>query len=276
MSSTVPVSVIKSKRGFSAINLNELWHYRELLFFLTLRDVKVRYKQTVLGAAWAIIQPVLTMVVFSVFFGRLAKIPSEGVPYPIFSYSALLPWTLFSQGLSQSANSLVGNANLLTKVYFPRIIIPVSSVLSPLVDFAIAFLVLVGLMIYYKVYPTITVLWLPVLLLYTVATTLGISLWFSALNVQYRDIRYAVPFLVQLWLFVTPVIYPINILNKTWRVILGLNPITGVIEGFRWALLGTARAEGIVFWLSTAMAFVIFATGALYFSRMERTFADVV
>lgn len=271
-----PTVVIRPSRGWIPLRLHELWQYRELLYFLTWRDIKVRYKQTVLGAAWAIIQPFFTMIVFSLFFGRLAQIPSEGVPYPIFSYTALLPWTFFSQGLSQSANSLVGNANLLTKVYFPRLVIPLSAVLSPLVDFLIAFTVLVGMMFYYGVYPTGAVVWLPAFLLLAFITALGVGLWLSALNVQYRDVRYTIPFLTQLWLFATPVIYPSGLLPGTWRILLGLNPMTGVVEGFRWVLLGTGSAPGGMIWASVAMAVVLLVTGAFYFRHMEKTFADVI
>jgi lipopolysaccharide transport system permease protein len=258
------------------LGLREFLEYRELLFFLIWRDIKVRYKQTVLGAAWAIIQPFMTMVVFSLFFGRLAGIPSEGVPYPIFSYAALVPWTFFANGLSQSANSLVGSANLLTKVYFPRLTIPIASVLSGAVDFVLAFLVLLGMMLFYRVTPTWNILWLPLFLLLALVTALGVGLWLSALNVEYRDVRYVVPFLVQFWLFATPIAYPSSLLSEPWRTIYALNPMVGVVEGFRWALLGTETAPGPMILISALAAIVILLGGVVYFRRMEDTFADVV
>jgi lipopolysaccharide transport system permease protein len=259
-----------------SLNLSELWEYRELFLFLTWREVSVRYKQTVLGVAWAIIQPVMSMVVFTVFFGGLAKMPSDGVPYPIFTFAALVPWMLFSNGLTQSANSLVGNANLIRKVYFPRLVAPVATVLSGLVDFILAFIVLLGMMVYYGLFPTINIAWLPVLVLLALITSLGIGLWFSALNVEYRDVRHAVPFLTQLWLFATPIAYPSSLLLEPWRTLYGINPMVGVVEGFRWALLGTDTAGGPMIAVSTVIAVVIFVGGAFYFRRMEKTFADVV
>ena len=275
-SSIISTIIIKPLHGLEYLKFGNLWHYRELLYFLVWRDLKVRYKQTLIGAAWAIVQPFVTMIVFSIFFGRIAKIPSEGIPYPIFSYAALLPWTLFSQGTIQASNSLVSSASLITKVYFPRLVIPISAVLSPLLDFAIAFVVLIGMMIYYGVYPTVMVFWFPVFLLLTLVTTFGISIWFSALNVKYRDVRYAIPFLVQIWLFATPVIYPSTILQGKWRVFLGLNPMTAVIEGFRWSLLGVGKIGGRMIWASIAVAVVLFFTGIFYFQKTERSFADVV
>jgi len=272
----LPRVIIKPSRGWLTLRLNDLWQYRELLYFLTWRDIKVRYKQTVLGAAWAIIQPFFTMVVFTLFFGKLAKIPSEGVPYPIFSYAGLLPWTFFSQAMNQSSDSLVGNANLITKVYFPRLVIPLSSAVTPLVDFCIAFIVLIGMMFYYQIFPTSTLIWLPVFLLLAFATSLGVGLWLSALNVQYRDVRYTIPFLTQLWLFATPVIYPSGAVHGPWRIILGLNPMTGVVEGFRWALLGIGAAPGAMIFTSMGIALLLVLTGLIYFSRMEKTFADIV
>jgi lipopolysaccharide transport system permease protein len=268
--------VIKPSRGWLTLRLNDLWQYRELLYFLTWRDIKVRYKQTVLGAAWAIIQPFFTMVVFTLFFGRLAKIPSEGVPYPIFSYAGLLPWTFFAQAMNQSADSLVGNANLITKVYFPRLVIPLSATLAPLVDFCIAFVVLIGMMFFYQIFPTGTLVWLPAFLLLAFATSLGVGLWLSALNVQYRDVRYTIPFLTQLWLFATPVIYPSSAVHSPWRIVLGLNPMTGVVEGFRWALLGIGEAPGAMIFSSMGVALLLVFTGLIYFKRMEKTFADIV
>jgi lipopolysaccharide transport system permease protein len=259
-----------------SLKLDELWEYRELLYFLVWRDVKVRYKQTVLGAAWAILQPLLTMVVFSLFFGKLGRIPSDGLPYPIFSFAALVPWTFFASGLGQGANSLVGSQNLIKKVYFPRLVIPISSVLAGVVDFAIAFLVLLAMMLAYGIVPTAAALWLPLLLLLALVTALGVSLWLSALNVQFRDIRYTVPFLTQLWLFATPIAYPSSLLPEPWRTVYALNPMVGVVEGFRWALLGTDTAPGPMVLASSLAALALLASGAYYFRRMEKSFADVV
>ncbi len=272
----LPVFIIRPSSKWISLRLHDLWQYRELVYFLTWRDIKVRYKQTVIGAAWAVIQPFFTMVVFTLFFGKLAKIPSEGLPYPIFSYAGLLPWTFFAQALNQSANSLVGSANLLTKVYFPRLVIPLSATLAPLVDFGIAFFVLVGMMIFYQIYPTTAVVWLPAFLLLAFASSLGVGLWLSAMNVQYRDVRYVIPFLVQLWLFATPVIYPSSLLHGHWRLILGLNPMTGVVEGFRWTLLGVGHGPGGMIWVSVGISALLLFTGLIYFNRMEKTFADVV
>lgn len=273
---STPTVVIEPTRGWVSLQLADLWRYRELLYFLVWRDVKVRYKQTILGAAWAIIQPFFTMVVFSVFFGKLAKMPSDGVPYPIFAYAALVPWTFFSSALTQSSNSLVGSANLITKVYFPRLVIPLASALSPLPDFAIAFVVLLGMMLYFGTVPTAAILFLPLLLLLAFITALGVGLWLSALNVQYRDVRYAVPFLTQFWLFATPVAYPSSLFQRHWQAVYALNPMVGVVEGFRWALLGTHTAPGLMLLVSSMAATVILITGAYYFRRMEKTFADVV
>jgi lipopolysaccharide transport system permease protein len=271
-----PVLRIAPSHGWVSLKLHELWEYRELLYFLTWRDVKVRYKQTALGAAWAIIQPFFTMVVFSLFFGRLAGIPSDGVPYPIFSFAALVPWTFFANGLNQSSNSLVGSADLIKKVYFPRLAVPIATVLSGVVDFALAFLVLLGMMLYYGVIPTVNVLWLPLFLLLALVTSLGVGLWLSALNVKYRDVRYTVPFLTQFWLFSTPIVYPSSLLSEPWRTLYGLNPMVGVVEGFRWALLGTDTAPGPIIAASSVAAITILVGGAFYFRRMEKTFADVV
>ena len=270
------VTIIKPSRGWTSLNLRELWEYRDLLFFLAWRDVSVRYKQTILGAAWAIIQPFFSMVVFSLFFGRLAKIPSDGLPYPVFSYAALLPWQYFSSAIISSSNSLVGSSNLLTKVYFPRLIVPLSSILPPIVDFGIAFLVLIGMMAYYGVGLTWNVFYLPLFLLLALATALGVGLWLSAMNVQYRDIRYAVPFLAQFWMFASPVTYPSSLVPESWRALYGLNPMAGVIEGFRWALLGTDTAPGPMTAVSVFIAFALLISGAYYFRRMEKSFADVV
>jgi len=277
-----PTVIIRPSTGWISLKLKELWDYRELVYFLVWRDVKVRYKQTVLGAAWAILQPLLAMVVFTVFFGKLASIGSDGLPYPIFSYAGLLPWTFFAQGLTQSSDSLVGSANLLKKVYFPRLVLPAASVLAGVVDFAIAFVVLLGMMVFYGVYPSLTVLFLPLLLLLAFTTALGVGMWLSALNVQYRDVRYVVPFFVQIWLFVTPVIYPASrVTSKLHELglpawIYGLNPMAGVVEGFRWAMLGTGTRPGPVILASSAISAFLLVSGAFYFRRMERSFADVV
>jgi len=272
----VPVTVIRPSRGWISLNLRDLWEYRELLYFLTWRDIKVRYKQTVLGAAWAIIQPFFTMVVFSLFFGRLAKMPSDDIPYPIFSYAALVPWTFFANGLSQSSTSLVASANLIKKVYFPRLVVPISAVVSGGVDFALAFAVLLGMMLFYGIVPTAAVVWLPLLLLLALVTSLGVGLWLTAMNVQFRDVRYAVPFLVQAWMFATPIAYPSSLLDEPWHTLYGINPMAGVVEGFRWALLGTKTAPGLIILVSALVAVGLLISGAFYFRRMEKTFADVV
>jgi lipopolysaccharide transport system permease protein len=266
---------IEPSHGWISLRLNELWEYRELVYFLTWRDVSVRYKQTALGISWAIIQPFFTMVVFSLFFGRLAQIPSDGIPYPIFSYAALVPWTFFANGLIQASNSLVGSANLIKKVYFPRLAIPIATVLSGVIDFLLAFAVLLAMMLFYGVVPTINVLWFPLLLLLALVTSLGTGLWLSALNVQYRDVRYTVPFLIQLWMFITPVAYPSSLIPEPWRALYGLNPMVGVVEGFRWALLGTTPAPSTILIASSLVAIAILVGGAFYFRRMEKTFADI-
>ena len=271
-----PVIRIEPSRGWISFRLNELWEYRELLYFLAWRDIKIRYKQTVLGAAWAIIQPFFTMVVFSVFFGRLAGIPSDGVPYPIFSFAALVPWTFFANSLNQSSNSLVSSANLIQKVYFPRLAVPIASVFSGMVDFVLAFIVLLGMMLYYGMLPTINVVWLPAFCLLAFVTSLGVGLWLSAMNVRFRDVRYTVPFLTQFWMFATPIAYPSSLLSEPWRTLYGLNPMVGVIEGFRWGLLGTNTAPGSVIFVSSFVAISILVGGAFYFRRVEKTFADIV
>lgn len=261
--------------GWPSLKLAELWTYRELLYFFTWRDIKVRYKQTSLGAVWAILQPFMTMVVFSLFFGKLAKIDSEGIPYPIFNYAALLPWQYFSQSLSASSNSLVASAHMITKVYFPRLVVPLSSVISGLVDFAIAFLVLLGMIAYYKVTPTLGVLLLPLFLLLAMITALGVGLWLSALNVRYRDIRYIVPFLLNFWMFATPVVYSSTLLPEPWRTLYGLNPMVGVVEGFRWALLGTKPPEAMI-GLSVLVSIILLISGIYYFKQKEKDFADLI
>jgi lipopolysaccharide transport system permease protein len=268
--------IILPTRGWVSLRLKEVWEYRELLYFLVWRDVKVRYKQTVLGAAWAIIQPLFMMIVFSIFFGRLAKIPSDGLPYPVFVYCGLLPWQLFSHALIESGNSLVANERLITKVYFPRLVIPLAPLLAGLVDFFVAFLVLLGMMAYYGIAPTLAVLTLPVFLLLALVTAWGMGLWLSALNVQYRDVRYTIPFLAQLWLFATPVAYPASLVPESWRAVVGLNPMAGVVEGFRWALLGTANPPGQLLLISAAVMMLTLIGGLFYFQRMEKAFADVV
>ncbi|HEV2146730.1 MAG TPA: ABC transporter permease [Longimicrobiaceae bacterium] len=270
------VTWIRASRGWAVPDLRELWRYRELLYFLVWRDVKVRYKQTALGATWAILQPFATMVVFSLFFGRLAKMPSDGVPYPVFAFAALVPWTFFAGGLSLSSTSLVGSQNLLKKVYFPRMAIPLAAVLSGLVDFALAFAVLLGMMLYFGMFPGVESLWIVPLLALALTTSLGVGLWLSALNVRYRDVAYVVPFLVQFWLFATPIAYPSSLLEEPWRTVYGINPMVGVVEGFRWALLGTDTAPGGAIVVSSLAALALLAGGALYFRRMERTFADLV
>lgn len=272
----LPVTIIQPAKGLIAVNFREFWEYRELLYFLIWRDVKVRYKQTALGAAWAILQPFMTMVVFTVFFGKLAKMPSDGIPYPIFAYCALLPWQLFAKALTDASNSLVANQRLITKVYFPRLVVPTSAVLSGLVDFAIAFMVLLGMMVYYGVFPDLRVLTLPLFLLMAIITALAVGLWLSALNVQYRDVRHTTPFLVQFWLFATPIAYPSSLVPEPWRVFLGLNPMAGVVEGFRWALLRKDVELGPMMLVSWVMVALLLITGLIYFRRMEKTFADVV
>jgi lipopolysaccharide transport system permease protein len=270
------VTYIRPSRGWTSLQLHELWEYRELVYFLIWRDIKVRYKQTALGAGWAIIQPVFTMLVFSLFFGRLAKMPSDGVPYHLFSMAGLVPWTFFANGLVQSSNSTVGSAQLIQKVYFPRLVIPVAAVLSGVVDFLLSFSVLIALILAAGVSITAGVLWLPLLLLLALATALGVGLWLAALNVLYRDVRYILPFVVQLWMFATPIAYPSSLLHEPWRTVYGLNPMVGVVEGFRWALLGTKTAPGPLLVVSAVASLAILIGGAYYFRRMERTFADVV
>jgi lipopolysaccharide transport system permease protein len=267
---------IKPSRGWVTLKLNELLEYRELLYFFTWRDIKVRYKQTVLGAAWAVMQPFFTMVVFSLFFGRLAKVPSDGIPYPIFSYAALVPWTFFANGLSQGSQALVGSANLIKKVYFPRLALPIAKVISGVIDFLLAFSVLLVMMFYYGIIPTVNVIWLPFFLLLALITALGVALWLSAMNVQFRDVRYITPFLTQFWLFSTPIAYPSSLLQEPWRTLYGVNPMAGVTEGFRWALLGTETAPGPIILVSSIVALTLLVSGAFYFRRMERIFADVV
>ena len=274
--SLVPEIVIEPSKGWVSLKLRELWQYRELLFFLIWRDVKVQYKQASLGVAWAILQPLLTMVIFSVIFGHLAKLPSEGIPYPVFSYVALLPWQLFSSTLTRSTSSLVGNANLLTKIYFPRLIIPFSATISGLVDFSVSFVVLLGLMAYYGIAPTFAILWLPLLVLFVLLTALSVGLWLSALNVQYRDVQHVIPFLIQAWMFASPIVYSAELIpGGLWRIAYGLNPLVGVIQSFRWILLGGKRPDELMV-MSVGIVALLLITGLFYFKRMEKTFADVV
>jgi lipopolysaccharide transport system permease protein len=258
------------------LELSELWEYRELLYFLVWRDIKVRYKQTALGAAWAVMQPLFMMLVFSLFFGRLAKVPSDGIPYPVFTFCALIPWQLFANALTESSNSLIGNQNLITKVYFARLVIPIAAVLSGLVDFLIAFGILIGMMLFYGIVPGAAILALPGFILLAVLTALAVGLWLSALNVQYRDVRYTMNFLVQFWLFATPVAYPSSIVPESWRALYGLNPMAGVVEGFRWALLGKSSPPSALLFVSTAVVVVLLVGGLYYFRRMEQEFADIV
>jgi len=271
-----PTIVIRPSHGWASLNLHDLWRYRELIGFLAWRDIQVRYKQTALGIAWAVIQPAFTMIIFSIFFGRLAGIPSDGLPYPIFAYCALLPWQLFSQAVTESSNSLVANQNLITKVYFPRLVIPLSTIATGMVDFVIAFGMLIGMMGYYRIVPSQAVLMLPVFVLLAVAAALAVGLWLSALNVQYRDVRYTIPFLTQVWLFATPIAYPSSLVPEEWRLLYGINPMVGIVEGFRWALLGVGKAPGALLFVSTAVTMLLLGSGLSYFRRMERTFADLV
>jgi lipopolysaccharide transport system permease protein len=271
------LTLIQPEKGWSALNLRDLWRYRELIYFMTWRDLKVRYKQTLLGASWAILRPFLTMIVFSIFFGNLAKVPSDGIPYPIFAYTALLPWELFASALSQASRSLVQNTNMVTKVYFPRMILPISSILAGVVDFLIAFIVLIGMMIYYKITPTVNVWTLPLFILLAMITALGVGFWLAALNVLYRDINYVTPFLTQFWMFITPIAYGSSLIPENWRFLYAINPLSGVVDGFRWALLGNQQsAPGPTLIISSLIAVVVLISGMFYFRRMERQFADRV
>ena len=270
------VLILKPTRGWGRLNLGEMWKYRELTYFLTWRDLKVRYKQTVLGASWAILQPFLSMIVFSVFFGGLLNVPSEGVPYPVFSYTALLPWGVFAKALNDAGRSLVTNRAMITKIYFPRMVIPLASVVSGLVDFAIAFVVMLGMMWYFNIPPTSNIWTLPFFLLLAMITALGVGLWLSALNVLYRDIGYIIPFLTQLWFYLTPIVYPASEVPGQWQTLYALNPMVGVVEGFRWALLGTDTSPGPMVAVSSIVALLMLISGMFYFRRMERNFADMV
>ena len=271
-----PVIYLKPSKGWLSINIKELWRYRELIFFLTWRDIKVRYKQAVLGIAWAILQPLLTTSIFTVIFGILLKTPSDDTPYPLFTLTALLPWQLFATALQRSSVSLVGNANLITKIYFPRLAIPLSSVMASLVDFSVSFVVLLGMMFYYRYWPGWNILWLPLIVLLALLTALSVGLWLSALNVQYRDIQHMVPFIVQVWMYASPIVYPIETIpTGIGRWLYGLNPMVGVIQGFRWALLGGSPPD-ITLLFSVGMVVILLISGLYYFRRMEKTFADIV
>jgi len=268
--------VLEPPLGWFSLRLADLWTYRELLYFLIWRDLKVRYKQTILGAGWAILQPVLSMIVFSIIYGKLGKLPSDGIPYPVFSFAALLPWQLFSRALGDASSSLITNQNMVTKISFPRLFLPSSSVLSGLVDFGISFLVLIGLMFFYHIQFSWHVLMLPVFIFMALLSVMAVGLWLSALNVQYRDIKYVTPFLIQIWLYATPIAYSSSLIPKAWKPLYGLNPMTGVVDGFRWALLGQAHQIDSTFYISMVIILVLFVSGLIYFQRMEQTFADLV
>jgi len=272
----LPTFSIDPPKSWASIGLRELWEYRELLYFLTWRDIKVRYKQTALGAAWAVMQPFFMMVVFSLFFGKLAGVPSDGIPYPVFAFCGLLPWQLFAHALTESSNSLVGNQNLITKVYFPRLVVPIAAVLGGVVDFAIAFVILLVMMLYFGIVPGWAIVTLPLFIVLAVTTALAVGLWLSALNVKYRDVRYTMNFLVQFWLFATPVAYPSSLIPEQWRWAYGLNPMAGVVEGFRWALLGKTDPPGALLAVSIAVVVLLLIGGLYYFRKMEQEFADVV
>ncbi len=272
-----PITVyIRPSRGLRALNLRDLWIYRELIYFLVWRDLKVRYKQTLLGASWAILQPLITMLVFDFIFGRIGKVPTEGLPYPLFSFAGLLPWGLFSTALNQGSRSLVSNQSMITKIYFPRLVLPLAAILAGLVDFALAFLILIGLMIYYGVTPAAAFWTLPFFVLLTLLTALGVALWLSALNVRYRDVNHALPFLTQLWLFLTPIAYSSSLISERWRLIYAFNPMAGVVNGFRWALFGVGEGPGIGLWIAVFVALGLLIGGLFYFRAMERTFADLI
>ena len=272
-----PTCVIRPQRGLvNSLDVAALWEYRELLYFQVWRDVKVRYKQTVIGAGWAILQPAMSVAIFTMVFGNLGKIPSDGMPYAVFVYTALLPWTYFSSALSRSGASLVGNANLITKVYFPRLLIPVASVIAPAVDFLFAFVVLLGLIAWFGIVPTWGVLALPLFLVLAMITALAIGLWLAPLNARYRDVGHTIPFLTQFWMFASPVVYPVSMIPEPWRLVYSLNPMVGVIEGFRWALLGKGNPDFAPILVSVAVVLVLLAGGLVFFKRMERTLADVI
>lgn len=276
--STLPDLVtIKPVKGWVPLNLKDLWHYHELIYFLTWRDLKVRYKQSVLGVLWAILKPFMNMVVFTIFFGELAKIPSDGIPYPIFSYTGLLPWGFFAAALEVSARSMLQSGSMVSKIYFPRIIVPLSSVFANLVDFFIAFVILIGMMIFYQITPTINVLWLPLFILLAMITAIGVGLWFSALLVMYRDVNYLLPFITEIWKFISPVVYSATLIPEKWQWLYSINPMAGVVSGFRWALLGKPETISFVsLAISAGISLVIFISGLYFFRRMERIFADMI
>jgi lipopolysaccharide transport system permease protein len=272
----LPTFVIQPPRGLGSLDVAALWEYRELLYFLVWRDVKVRYKQTFIGASWAIFQPAMTMAIFTVVFGNFAKIPSDGLPYAVFAYTALLPWTYFSTALSRSGTGLVSNANLITKVYFPRLIVPLASVIAPAVDFLFAFLLLLGLMAWFGIVPTWGIVVLPLFFLLAMITALAIGLWLAPLNARYRDVGHTIPFLTQFWMFASPVVYPVSLIPESWRLLYSLNPMVGVIEGFRWALLGKGDTDFSPMLVSVVVVLVLLVGGVIFFKRMERTLADVI
>jgi lipopolysaccharide transport system permease protein len=274
---TDEVTMIKPSRGWVALNLKDLWKYRELVYFLIWRDIKVRYKQAALGVAWAIIQPILTMVIFSVIFGKFGKLPTDNsIPYPLFTFAALLPWQLFANALQRSGTSLVGSAHLITKIYFPRLVIPISAVVGGIVDFGISFIILIVMMIYYKVYPTWNILWIIPFTILTLITALAVGLWLSAMNVRYRDVQQMIPFLIQAWMFASPVAYSAKMItDRSWQLIYGLNPLAGIIQGFRWSMLG-GTPPGELMWISATVMVILLISGLYYFRRMEKTFADTV
>jgi len=271
-----PVITIKPSAGWLGLNLSEVWSRRELLYFLTWREVKVRYKQTLLGAAWALLQPLFTMVIFSLFFGRLAKMPSDGIPYPVFAFTALVPWIFFSNGLTQSSNSLVNNSQLITKIYFPRLLVPTAAVLGGAIDFLLAFGLLLMMILWYGVGIHATIVWIPLFVLLAFISSLGAGLWLAALNVEYRDVRHTVPFLVQMWMFGTPIAYPSSLLHEPWHTLYALNPMVGVVEGFRWAILGSQTRPDNLLLVSSAIAIFTLVTGAYFFRRTEKRFADLI
>ena len=273
---TLRRSVISPSRGWLSLNLKEVWEYRELLGILAWRDITVRYKQSIVGIGWAIIQPLMTMIIFTIIFGKFAKLPSDGLPYPIFAYCALLPWTYFARSLGDSSDSLVGSSHLITKVYFPRLILPISKVFSGLIDFAIAFAILVGMMAWYRIAPTKGVLALPLFIGIAMLAALGVGTWFTALNVRYRDVKFVIPFLVQIWMYASPVAYSTSLIPEKWQWIYGLNPMVGVIEGFRWAMLGKAAPSITLLLIPSLIIIAILISGLYYFKKMEKTFADII
>ena len=271
-----PSVIIKPTKGLFQLDLENIWKYRELLYFLVWKDVLIRYKQTVIGVCWAVLQPLITMIIFTVIFGRLVHIPSDGVPYPVFAFAALLPWNYFSQALSRSGTSLVGNSNLITKIYFPRLLIPLSSSISPVIDLFFSFLILLVLMPMYGIVPTWGLLLLPVFVLLSLMTALAVGLWLTTLNVKYRDVGHVIPFLIQIWMYASPVVYPLSVVPETWRPLYSLNPMVGVIEGFRWAITGSSRPDIMAIVISFAVVSLLLAGGLIYFKKMEQTFADII